>query len=560
MALEDDIVSAQTEYNKQLFGLKKATQMGHADAVKLLQQKALEAGTKLEQLKMVQQMPTSERVLAGIGQGMSNVGRQVKNIFGLTSDEELKQAAELDQPLLSTKSGKVGSFVGETAATLPAGGIAGAGTKALGGQAAKNLLLRGATEGAIQGAVTSGPENRLAGATSGAMFGTVVPAAGAAYKAVSTGLPVSKEARKLVNMGVELTPGLAAPGSSINTLEQVVGKLPFTGIAEKRGAAWKQTQQALLEEVSPPGMRPSSYSELGHSIADLQKKYNQAYDGILTGWDKLQPVVLNTAGRSPQLKDVVVAGLKKYGSKDEEYQARKFLNNVLSDLDKSKQAGYLSAKSLQDARSKIRGEAFSQRKAGNNSLAQIYDEAQNGINQVLDSQLPSDVMDSLKAVDTQYGKFKIIEAAQATARDAEGGFTPAAFSRAVQQSVPSKGQYAAGGGRLRDLSSAAYRTFTPTMPQTGVQTIPAFATAAGTAAAAKLAPLAVTPAGIAAALAYTKPGMKAVLGQTAPQQALRDLNRFGRRELSKDQREALARMLRAGSVNYMLDAQLGQEQ
>ena len=559
MALEDDIASAQTEYNKQLFGLKKATQMGHADAAELLRQKAFDAGVKLKQLKMVQQMPTSERVLAGVGQGMSNVGRQVKNIFGLTSDEELKQAAELDQPLLSTKSGKVGSFIGETAATLPAGGVAGAGTKVLGEQLAKNLLLRGATEGAIQGAVTSGPENRLAGATSGAMFGTVAPAAGAAYKAVSTGLPVSKEARKLVNMGVELTPGLAAPGSSINTLEQVVGKLPFTGIAEKRGTAWKQTQQALLDEVSPPGVKPASYSELGHSIADLQNKYNQAYDGVLTGWDKLQPAVINAAGKSPQLKDVIATGLKKYGSKDEEYQARKFLNNVLSGLDKSKQAGYLSAKSLQDARSQIRGEAFAQRKAGNSNLAKIYDEAQNGINQVLGSQLPSDVMDSLKAIDTQYGKFKIIEAAQAAARDAEGGFTPAAFSRAVQQSVPSKGQYAAGGGRLRDLSSAAYRTFTPTMPQTGVQTIPAFATAAGTAAAAKLAPLAVTPAGIAAALAYTKPGMKAVLGQTAPQQSLRDLNRFGRRVLSKDEREVLSRMLRTGSVNYMLDAQSGQE-
>ena len=553
-----DLATAQDWLQKHTNAYKMALKAGDTQAANVLRQKAMEAGTLVERLKMVEEMPTSERVLAGIGQGMSNVGRQVKNMLGFTSDEELKQASELDQPLLGTKSGKVGSFIGETAATLPAGGIAGAGTKALGANLAKNLIARGATEGAIQGTVLGGPDKRLEGATQGAIFGMAVPAAGSAYKRIASGVPVSKEARVLMNKGVDLTPGLAAPKSTVNTLEQLATKLPL-GIKGKRDEAWKQTQQAILKEVSPPNVAPPAYADLQHSISDLQKKYNQEYDAILDGWDKLQPVVLTTTGKSPQLKDVLVSGLKKYGSPDEEVQARKFLNNILGDLNKSKTNGYLSAKSLQDARSKLRTEAFAQKKAGKHDLANIYNEAQDGITQVLDSQLPADVMQSLKAVDTQYGKFKIVEAAQAAARDAEGGFTPAAFSRAVQQSVPSKGQYAAGGGRLRDLSSAAYRTFTPTMPQTGVQMIPA-AAASGLAGlgATVASPFMSVPAALAAALSYTKPGMKAVLGQTAPQQMLRDVNRAGRRALTKDQREALARLLRTGSVNYMLD-QAGQE-
>lgn len=560
MALEDDIASAQTEYNKQLFGLKKATQMGHADAAKLLQQKAMEAGTKLERLKMVQDMPTSERVLAGIGQGMTNVGRQVGNIFGLKSDEDLKQAAELDQPLLGTTSGKVGSFIGETAATLPAGGIAGQGAKLLGKNLAKNLIARGAAEGAIQGAVTAGPENRTSGALMGGLTGTVLPAAGAAYRGIASGVPVSREARTLMNRGVELTPGLVTPESSVNQIEQLVSKLPFLGIKGKRDVAWKQTQQAIIDEVSPPNVKPPVYADIKHSIDALQQKYNQEYDNLLGGFNKLQPVVLNTVGKSPQLKDVLLSGIKKYGGTEEEIKARKFLNNVLTELNQSKQQGYLSAKSLQKARADLRAEAFQQNKVGNTDLAKIYNDAQSGITAVLDSQLPPDVMKALGAVDAQYGKFKIIQSAQAAARDAEGGFTPAGFSRAVQQSVPSKGQYAAGGGRLRDLSSAAYRTFTPTMPQTGIQMLPAIATTAAGGTAAALAPNLAIPAALAAALAYTKPGMKVALGQTGMQQAMRDLSRTGRQTLTKDQREALARLLRTGSVNYMLGDQSGQEQ
>lgn len=67
-------------------------------------------------------------VVAGIGQGMSNVARGIGQHVGAISQDEVMEAERIDQELLGTTSGKVGSVAGNVAALAPTAFIPGANT------------------------------------------------------------------------------------------------------------------------------------------------------------------------------------------------------------------------------------------------------------------------------------------------------------------------------------------------------------------------------------------------------------------------------------------------
>lgn len=73
-------------------------------------------------------MSTTQKVLAGIGKGMVDVGRGVGQMVGLVSRDDVAKARELDAPLMRTGAGQVGNFIGNAAMIAPAALIPGAAT------------------------------------------------------------------------------------------------------------------------------------------------------------------------------------------------------------------------------------------------------------------------------------------------------------------------------------------------------------------------------------------------------------------------------------------------
>ena len=164
--------------------------------------------------------------------------------------------------------------------------------------------------------------------------------------------------------------------------------------------------------------------------------------------------------------------------------------------------------------------------------------------EVLESQLPPDAMRALRAVDAKYGNFKVLESAIDRSKDRPDAFTPAQFSMAVKESVPSKGQYAAGGGRMRDIARESVDVFSPRTPMTGAQQ-----------PSQLVGYMAALPA---AAMYGTGRGRqlgKALAGQTEIQRKIQDFERTFRRKLSAQEREDLARVLRMSSATYAADTQ-----
>lgn len=85
-------------------------------------------------------MSTTQRTLAGIGQGMSDVGYGLGQMIGLVSREDVARKRELDAPLLATTAGKVGSFAGNASLAAPLAFVPGA-----------NTILGGTAIGALSG-------------------------------------------------------------------------------------------------------------------------------------------------------------------------------------------------------------------------------------------------------------------------------------------------------------------------------------------------------------------------------------------------------------------------
>jgi hypothetical protein len=176
-------------------------------------------------------MSTTDKVLAGVGKGMVDVGRGAGQMLGLTSQAEIDEARRIDAPLMNTKSGMVGNILGSVAAAAPAMFIPGANTVAGAG-------VTGAVLGALQ--PMAADESRLQNAAlggvlgSGAQFG-LGKLAGAAQSRLAAkeaeGLTKASQnavrdetLRASQQAGYVIPPSQAGGGILSRTLEGVSGK------------------------------------------------------------------------------------------------------------------------------------------------------------------------------------------------------------------------------------------------------------------------------------------------------------------------------------------------
>lgn len=513
--------------------------------------------------------------LSGAGGRALQLGQWAGQTVGMQPDP-LKAAVA--QQLQSTPGGKVGSFLTDTALTAPLGGAATSGLARLGGVGARiagNTLGRAAVQGAVQGAATAPPGQRLGGAALGAGLSPVLPLAGAVGGKVVQGLTRTPEAQALLDRGIQLTPGQMNPtGAIANRVEQAFTNLPLVGgkIANARAAAQPQYARTMVEDALPPGAKLTTASgDFNDLIAEGQQGFNQAYNTTLrstvpgSGFP-VTPKILNTSGPDTPLSKAFaqLAATPRAGLTQVQRQAlgQQLQDQLNESIAVAKRSGGLQADDLQQLRSAFRDAARDVSPIDNASRAQrgFWNDAQQTVTQALESQLPAKTSQALRDIDQQYAKFSIVRDVARAAKDQPGGPTPAQFTNAIaQNTAPSA--YAAGGGWNRDLSKAARSVFQSTVPQTGATGAGIIAPVmhglegAGALALGMHNPLALGGAvgGLGAiGGAYTGPGLRALAGQTGWQQATqRQLAR-----LSPAQREMLSRYGRAGLMSGPLSQQL----
>lgn len=247
--------------------------------------------------------PTSdsdfENFLAGVGRGVVNIGRNIANITGFKSDEEMEQHKIDDAALMDTKAGMAGSLVGEITATLPAAGVAGTvvkGASSLSKAArAPQILTKAlastpatmAVDGAIVGSLVADPNERGEGATEGALLSGSIGTAGKLFKK-SLGkrwIPKSKEAMRTERMiGQDIPLSQSGKGTGKLVYSGIVANMPGSArsIRNQHKRALENWREFVVEEALPPGS--DRVFRVGDDtqkvLGKLMQKWDTAFDDL----------------------------------------------------------------------------------------------------------------------------------------------------------------------------------------------------------------------------------------------------------------------------------------
>ena len=475
------------------------------------------------------------RALMGFGAGVERSVASAGELAGVISPERYQQLRESNEPFTTGPAGATGEFLGEAAASTLAGGPIGRAIR-IGGP-----VVRGAIEGGATTYLTAEPEERRTAGAYGTVASGALPAAGKVTRAATRGIDMSPAARKLTTRGVELTPGQVAPEGTWAMIEESMMRIPLVGprVAAARERGWQQTKNLISKESAPPGYTPPDRADVRDAYKDLKNAYDTAYDQF-KGYP-LQPAMMRVQGGNVPLTQFMAVPRQAAADPKSRRYVQTFIDNELGRI-KGRQ---LDSKDLLEIRSNIRAKIRDL--SGNQNFPDaegLLKTAEQRATEVLESQLPPDVMKSLREVDAKYGNFKVLESAIDRSKDRPDAFTPAQFSMAVKESTPSKGQYAAGGGRMRDIAQESADVFSPRTPVTGAQQPSQLV---GYAAA--------FPAAMLYGEGRGKQLGRMLAGQTGVQRQIQDFERKFRRKLSAQEREDLARVLRMSGATYAAQEQ-----
>lgn len=462
------------------------------------------------------------RLLGNFGVDLTNrlAGTSIPNIPSITP-KSLAPATTAER--FSTAA--TGALAGAGGGIGVGQQLTGAGSQLLrnvGGALAANPALQGAS--AITGA-TSGEVAREAGAgpvgqLAANLAGSLLPGAAlATANKLATGATRTPEAQRLLDRGVDLTPGQLNPAGRINQLEEGTSSVSLVGptIRAGRDNARSTFQRSAVQEAAAPGTTIKQ-ADPAQMLDDAYESFRPLYDAA-KGFP-VSPQIVNQGSNVP-LSRALTTAVRNGGILATDDQRKAVLRFLKSQLTK----GVSSSDDLLNIRSEVRDAARKALKVNNTERADLLSAAEDQITLALESQLPSNALKSLKTADAKYGDYKIVESAVARAKDRGGSFTPNDLSESIAAANQGalRGSYArGGGGSLRELASDARAVLDSRSPPTGARLLALAPGAAGLAfdpllgATAQLG----TTAGITLG-AGTQVGRRLASGATAPQQFLR---------------------------------------
>jgi hypothetical protein len=460
--------------------IRQAAKSGNAESVrpliaefrerlKLMQD--TQASIAAERVDPTEGMSGIEKLGTGMASGLVNVGRRAGQLLTPkkyeeklgVSDADIEEQSKTDAPLASTLPGAVGRFVTEAALTAPVGGAAGTAVKGLGN--AVNLARTGrvaglAAEGAAGGELTAG--NAGEGAAWNLGLGGAL---GAAKRLVGGSKNVTPEARRLLDEGVDLTPGQMNPRGAVAQLEQGAERVPYLG-------AYVQDHRRKL---IPSAMRKLFEKEFGDAVPadagfdDMVRKTNEKlgarYDevraaagGVKAGGGNQLQQEWSRAVNSPAL----------LVSPEARQASGRWLAGQLDAL--KTRGNVVSAEDLLTIRSRIRDEVRKAHKTGQGPAverAEVLELAEEAITRQVNAALPPPAQKLLQETDALYARYKPLEQAgfQSAAR-AGGEPTVGQLVGALKQQAGQSRWAGRGGGRnqqfLEDVRDAAETTLRPT--------------------------------------------------------------------------------------------------
>jgi hypothetical protein len=305
------------------------------------------------------------------------------------------------------------------------------------------------------------------GAATGSVLG---PVAGTIAKAVKP--QITEAAQKLMNEGVELTPGQML-GGNWKRLEDVAAKTPLVGswIREAQGRSLESFNKAAANRaLAPIGESVAPGVKMGHDVIQyVEEKLSNAYDEVhpklsATFDDQFHKDIaaINAATQTPgaslpaaqkaQFESMVNGLIDRAGPKATDTLTGETVHGASSSLAKEA-AGYAADPSFD-----------------NRKLGQALGSVKDAFDAMLERQNPQ-YAEELNRINTGWANYvRLRQAASSVeAGNREGVFTSAQLSRAskAMDKTAGKGATAKGNALYQDLAEAGRQTLPQSLPDSG---------------------------------------------------------------------------------------------
>ena len=421
------------------------------------------------------EMSTTDKLISGIGSGLTDIGRKATNLVlpesmtpDWAGDEAIAEQKALDEQLGETGAGMAGQILGETAALLPTGAIGGAARAASAGA----RVLPAIAEGAAQGVIAANPEDRTMGGVIGGGLGGTMGALGRGGRRATEGIvrdsPEALElTRELGKRGQNVKLPLSERAGGGDALSNIVGwgyreVLPYLPGTRRVASAQADEaadafRRAAMKDAMPEGFAPSQLAAEStspqHMVRELGEHFTKEYD------DTLRMHAFNV--RPDDVDDMIVPRLKHRGlGKKSKEKVTNWINRYVADNGKK---GVLEGADITVLKSRLmdKGRQVGQK---NKDLGQTYYEAAMSLDDIVARDLrhgasPENLADLARyqALSTPYRNFKVLEKATGKAKGTEGRFTAQELRNAGRRAT-SVGKSAVGDAPYGKLAELGMKT------------------------------------------------------------------------------------------------------
>ena len=322
-------------------------------------------------------MSTTQKVLVGVGKGMTDIGYGVGQMLGIVSRDDVARKRETDRAIMNTGAGQVGNFIGNAAVALPAAFIPGANTVA-------GASLIGAGLGLAQPS-TSTQETLTnvafggAGGAAGQAVANRVPGmlrqwqTNAADDAARQAAQASQKfaAAKAGNQaGYVIPPADLNPGMISEAASGLSGKIKTAQVASQRN-------QGITDSLARRALGLTDDAQLDDAVlADIRSKAGQAYQAVSKA-GVVKP------GQS--YADALDEAVKPFVSQSNSFPGRG-VPKVVQEIQSLKTNAFDAGDAIETIKV-LRNEADTAYRAGDNLAGKAYKKAATALEQAIDDHL-----------------------------------------------------------------------------------------------------------------------------------------------------------------------------
>jgi GGDEF domain-containing protein len=430
---------------------------------------AIQGSAPSEYASPAEGMGMGERISAGAGKAVYDVGRGIGQLMGNVPQEEIDAARQRDAALMATGGGMAGNVLGNVAmSAIPGRAMMGIPGLATAGRAlaAPSTLGQAAAGGAMFGVVqpTATGESRISNIAMGAGGGSAGYGAMAGLGRVMA--PQTPEAvRDLMARGVTPTPGQIL-GPTASRIEQGLSSIPVVGdvIRNAQISSIEQFNKAVGNEVlSSVGKRVPSNIKPGNEMIryvgdEVSKEYNTLLPKLSARIDDQFTAEISR-----------IREMGQYLPPDKAKQLNKIINDkVVGKIGSSAGIKGETIKEMQSSLGNLAKQYKTTADADQRQVGNAIGEIMSSLRSLVSRNNP-EYAKELTRIDTAWAKLATLEKAAGRVGSQEGIFSPEQFRGAVKASDRSARDraFARGQALMQPLAQSGVNVLGKTVPDSG---------------------------------------------------------------------------------------------